>query len=75
MNDLDPNAFQDSYYKINARLALAGGDDSWEVAVYGRNLTDETTYTYAADSVLSAGIYANWVEEPRILGVQARYNF
>ena len=74
-NDLDPNAFQDSYYKINARLALAGGDDSWEVAVYGRNLTDETTYTYAADSVLSAGIYANWVEEPRILGVQARYNF
>ena len=73
--DLDPNTLQDSYYKINARVGLAGADDNWEVAIYGRNLTDETTYTYATDSPLSAGIYGAWIEEPRIIGVQARYNF
>ena len=73
--DLDSNTLQDSYYKVNARIGLAGADDGWEVAVYGRNLTDETTYTFATDAPLSAGIYGGWVEEPRIIGLQARYNF
>jgi outer membrane receptor protein involved in Fe transport len=73
--DLDSNTLQDSYYKINARLGLAAADDKWEVAVYARNLTDETTYTYATDAPLSAGIYGGWVEEPRIIGLQARYTF
>ena len=73
--DLDPATLQDSYYKINARVGLAGAKDKWEVAVYGRNLTDETTYTYATDAPLSAGIYGGWVEEPRIIGLQARYSF
>ena len=73
--DLDPNTLQDSYVKLNARIGLAGGDDSWEVALYGRNLTDETTYTFATDAPLSAGIYGGWVEEPRIVGLQGRYNF
>jgi outer membrane receptor protein involved in Fe transport len=73
--DLDPNTQQDSYYKLNARIGLAGAEDNWEVAVYGRNLTDETTYSYATDAPLSAGIYGGWVEEPRIIGVQARYSF
>ena len=73
--DLDSNTLQDSYYKVNARIGLAGADDGWEVALYGRNLTDETTYTYATDAPLSAGIYGGWVEEPRIIGLQGRYNF
>ena len=73
--DLDPNTLQDSYFKINARIALAGREDNWEVALYGRNLTDETTLTFATDSPLSAGIYAGWVEEPMIVGLQGRYNF
>ena len=73
--DRDSNTLQDSYYKVNARIGLAGADDNWELAVYGRNLTDETTYSYATDAPLSAGIYGGWVEEPRIIGLQARYNF
>jgi outer membrane receptor protein involved in Fe transport len=73
--DLDPNTLQDSYVKLNARIAISGGDDSWEVALYGRNLTDETTYTFATDAPLSAGIYGSWIEEPMIVGLQGRYNF
>lgn len=74
-SDLDPNTLQDSYTKINARIALAGEDNSWEVALYGRNLTDETTYSRITDAPLSAGIYGAQIEEPLIIGVQGRYNF
>ena len=73
--DLDKNTLQDSYVKVNASIAIAGGDDQWEVSLYGRNLTDETTYSYAQDAPLSAGIYAGWIEEQRIIGLQGRYNF
>jgi outer membrane receptor protein involved in Fe transport len=74
-SDLDPNTLQDDYVKVNARIALAAADDRWEVALYGRNLTDETTYTFMVDAPLSAGIYAGWVEEPRVWGLQGQYNF
>ena len=73
--DLDDNTLQDGYVKLNASLAIASGNDHWEVSLYGRNLTDENTYTYATDAPLSAGIYAHWIEEPRIIGLQGRYNF
>jgi len=73
--DLDRNTLQDSYVKVNASIAIAARDDQWGVSLYGRNLTDETTYSYASDAPLSAGIYGGWVEEPRIIGLQGRFNF
>ena len=73
--DLDPNTLQEAYAKIDARLALATVDDRWEVALYGRNLTDEATVSASLDSPLSAGIMASWIEEPRVIGVQVRYGF
>lgn len=73
--DLDINTQQDAYYKINARISLASPGGAWELALYGRNLTDETTYSFMLDAPLAAGIYAGWNEEPRIVGAQFRYNF
>jgi len=73
--DLDPNSLQESYWKYNARIALSDQGGNWEVAAYGRNLSDEATYSFTVDAPLSAGIYANGVEEPRVYGLQARYNF
>jgi iron complex outermembrane receptor protein len=66
-------SLQESYTKINARLALS--NERWEVAIYARNLTDEATYTASLDAPLSAGITAAWVEEPRVIGVQLRYAY
>jgi hypothetical protein len=43
--------------------------------VYGRNLSDERAISFSLDAPLSAGIYANGLEEPRVYGLQARYNF
>jgi len=38
--DFHPLGDQDSYTKVDLRLALADAQDTWEVAVIGRNLTD-----------------------------------
>ena len=73
--DLDPNLLQDETVMVNARIGITGAAERWEVALYGRNLTDETTIGWGTDAPLSAGIYAGWAAEPRVLGVQARYNF
>lgn len=73
--DLDPNSLQNSYWKYNARIGLSAADGTWEVSAFGRNLTDEATISYTVDAPLSAGIYANGREEPRVYGMQFRYNF
>lgn len=73
--DLDPASLQDAYTKIDARVGLSTLDDRWEVAVFGRNLTDEATLTASLDAPLSAGIMASWIEEPRVIGVQLRHSF
>lgn len=73
--DLDENVLQDSYTKVDASLGLASQDDRWNFVLYGRNLTDENTYTAALDAPLSGGVYAAWIEEPRIYGVEVTFNF
>ena len=73
--DRDPAALVDSYTKINARLAFTTMNGNLELALYGRNLTDEATYTATVDSALSPGIYSAIIEEPRTYGLQVRYNF
>ena len=40
-----PNTAQDSYTKVNATIRLSSIDESWSVALIGRNLTDEYTIT------------------------------
>jgi outer membrane receptor protein involved in Fe transport len=77
--NLDPVLVQQSYTKINARLALGDGE-RWELAVVGRNLTDKTTVTYAADTPLAftlfgARSYYGFVEAPRAVAVEARIRF
>jgi outer membrane receptor protein involved in Fe transport len=46
--NLDPNARQDAFIKLNARIGFGDIADRWQVALIGRNLTDEQTVGYAA---------------------------
>lgn len=79
---LDPRLTQDAYFKINARIALSGRDDMWELALIGKNLTDETIITYAnglpVASVLTqgtgSGFYA-FYERPRSVALQGTLRF
>jgi len=43
----EPYSTQDSFTKVDLRVALAAADDSWEIAINGRNLSDEMVITHA----------------------------
>lgn len=75
----DPLTIQDSYAKVNLRLALAGKDDKWELAVLGRNLTDEVVVPYTNPVPLASTFGGNshyaFIERPRSIAVQAMMRF
>jgi iron complex outermembrane recepter protein len=77
---LDPAATQDAYAKINARLSLGDANGRWEVALVGRNLTDETVVNYAGDTPLAnrlfrARSYYGFVDQPMGIALEGRLNF
>ena len=78
---LDPVLAQDGYVKVNARISLADADDTWEVAIVGKNLTDEEIVSYANKSPLTvesslnvASSYA-FYERDRSIALQGVYRF
>jgi outer membrane receptor protein involved in Fe transport len=79
---LDKRFTQSAYTKVNARIALSGVDDAWELALVGKNLTDESVITYAnglpVASVLTSGagsaFYA-FYEPSRSIALQATLKF
>jgi len=79
--DNDPVGVQDSYWKINARIAWEADDGQWMVAVLGKILNDETTFNWLNDATLSgAGFgferaYFGQVEIGRSYELQLRYSF
>ncbi len=79
---LDPRMVQDSYVKVNARLALSGQEDRWEVALIGKNLTDEAIVSYSnglpVATVLTGGTgsgYYAFYERPRSVALQGTLRF
>ncbi len=79
--DNDPVTIQDSYTKVNARIALSSTDGVWSLALVGKNLTDELTFNWGNDTTLSGqgfgfdATYFHQFEAPRTYEIQARYNF
>jgi iron complex outermembrane receptor protein len=58
--DYHPLGKQDDFLKLDARLALANARDTWEVALIGRNLTDEHTIQHAYE--IAAGNFVSFTE-------------
>ncbi|WP_447931350.1 TonB-dependent receptor [Sphingopyxis fribergensis] len=80
--NLDPRTHQDGYVKLGARLALAQVDDRWEVALIGRNLTNERILQTASSMPLATTItrnagnaYNEIVDRPRTIAVQLTGRF
>lgn len=78
--NLDPRVEQDAYAIWNLRVALASADDRWEVALLGRNLTDEEVVSYANDTPLAFSQFGTptwygFVERSRSVALQASYRF
>lgn len=72
---LDPVLEQDSYYKWDMRFALAPIDGPWEVALVGRNLTDEKTFHFGNAVPLSPGSFFKHLDRTRTVALQASWRF
>jgi outer membrane receptor protein involved in Fe transport len=77
---LDPTTVQDAFAKVNLRLSIGAADGIWELAVLGRNLTDETVTANVTDMPLAARTfgapsYGAFVEPPRSVAVQGTIRF
>ena len=81
---LDELVKEDSVTQVNARIALETG--SWILALVGKNLTDEDSYSYITETPLSGSTmnaqlggnysaYTGYQEPPRTFAVQAMYRF
>ena len=64
----------DSYILTNARLSYATEDESWEIATFVNNLTDEENEVMGFDISLFCGCSELSVGTPRWWGMQVRYN-
>lgn len=65
---------------VNGRIAWQPSSEVWEIALYGRNLTDERYVSYStvgtgATGVSNPSLPLYIYGEPRQYGVQARYFF
>ena len=69
----DPNGMMDSLNSLGARLNIGPTGGPWQVAVWGRNLTDGQDATYAGSS--TEGGFYEYRQLPRSYGVELRYNF
>ncbi len=80
--NLDSNSEQDASAIWNGRIALASANGSWEVAVLGRNLSDEVVINYGGNTPLATTLtrgggnsYYGFVNRPLNVAVQLSYNF
>jgi outer membrane receptor protein involved in Fe transport len=68
--DLDEATLEEAHTTVNGRLALAGSDGGWELALLGKNLTDEEVRSWSNDPFLVAGAYFSYYNAPRTLELQ-----
>ena len=76
----DPKLIQDAYTKVNARIGIGAESGRWEIAVLGRNLTDEVVLQFGGDAPLAgstfgAGANYSFWAQGRTLSVQGILRF
>ncbi|MGI9289510.1 MAG: TonB-dependent receptor [Pseudomonadales bacterium] len=74
--DNDPQESVDANTVIDGRLAIGAPDGQWEIALVGKNLTDEIEVAnYGADVPLLTGTHFAAVTRGTSVALQARYRF
>ncbi|MCV6620156.1 MAG: TonB-dependent receptor [Cellvibrionaceae bacterium] len=79
---LDQNLVQEAYTKVNLRVGFGAADGQWEVALIGKNLTDEDVVTFGNVAPLSTTLtggagaaYYAFFDRPRSVAVQGTLRF
>jgi len=61
---------------VNARLGYKSNDGAWDIALYGRNLTNKRYKLWANDLYESAfGVAFAWYSDPREYGITVKRSF
>jgi iron complex outermembrane receptor protein len=71
--DLDPILENPSVDLVNLRLTLTNTENTWEAAIWGRNMLDEEYYVFGLDIPVLGG-YAGVVAPEAIYGITLRFN-
>lgn len=67
----NPAGIVKSFWRYNAGVRFGPISDRWQLAVIGRNLSDEYYYLYSSDKVLSIpGNYSAYTVRPKQVAVQ-----
>lgn len=84
--ELSSQTVTDSYDLLDARMSIGSVDGTWELSVFGKNLTDERYALAHFTQVLGASlglvdttsgdtVYRHYVSAPRTWGVGLQYRF
>lgn len=68
----DPRLHIDSYTLVDARIGVGSPDRTWEVTLFGRNLTDEYYWTNVARL---SDVIRRYSGQPRTYGIQLSTRF
>lgn len=71
---LDPNAVQNGYGLLNARIGINYAD-GWETDLFANNLTKTKYLNFIYPSPLASGVYVGYVGAPRIYGIRLQKSF
>lgn len=71
--DADPIDSQPAYTRVDAQVGL--DSQHWQLALIGRNLTDEAIYSYGLDAGTLVGAHAVFSQMPRTLAIRASIKF
>ncbi len=66
---------QDGYGLLGGRITLTPGDANWEVALYGKNLTNELYLVGGASTLDSFGIVEGYYGLPTEWGIATKFKF
>jgi iron complex outermembrane recepter protein len=70
----DPWIKSDAYTIVNSRLSFLAAERTWEVALWGRNLTDELYVAQGLD-IATFGLGNRNYNAPRTFGAELSWNF
>jgi iron complex outermembrane recepter protein len=66
---------ENGYYLLNGRISFSPANGPWEVAAWGRNLTNQTYMSSAQDLIQSLGFAEVVLGQPRTWGLSVEYRF
>jgi len=73
--DLDAHSLEQSHTTFNGRLAVGDNSGNWELALVGKNLTNEVIRSWSNDLFYLSGAQFSYIEAPRTLALQFNVNY